>query len=699
MNKRNKIFKFLNNKVSKEGVFFLQETHSTPADEDKWTNEWGGNLVFSHGSSNSTGVIVGFNNKFSHKLEKITRDQNGRVLIIDFSTDARSYTIINFYNSNSESDQLQSIATLNDLLDMHNADNDRHFILSGDMNLYFDTSLDALGGHPSLKNKSLLALINLLEKLDVCDIFRIRNPNKKRFTFRQKNRNKTSIHRRLDYIFLSNSLQEFANNTDMLPSILSDHSPVILSLNEDKDTNRGRGIWKFNNSLLSIENFQNGVNDTIQSTITDNPEANPHLLWETIKYEVRKFSIKFSKNRSKTNNIDKNMHENIVKSFETNPKSNILEADYNTSKDWLENWYDDYTKGAILRSKAEWYEKGEKSTKFFLNLEKRNSVKNTIRNIFIKDSCNNDILCDDENKILSHAKNFYDNLFSRKSDKSLDVCSHFLNQINTPKLSTAQKIACDKPIDISELSLSLDSMPKDKSPGNDGLTVEFYKKFWPLLKEPLFNSILYSKEHGFLSTSQRQAVIKLLEKKDKDKRYIENWRPISLLNVDTKIISKALASRIKAVLPDIISHDQTAYVNGRFIGESTRLISDILEATDIYNTEGYILTADIEKAFDSMDHTFLMGCLEKFGFGQYFSDWINILLNKNESCVLNGGTTSKYFLLQRGARQGDPIAAYLFIISLEIFFIMARSNKDINQLKLCNYSYLLSAYADDTTFL
>ena len=160
-----------------------------------------------------------------------------------------------------------------------------------------------------------------------------------------------------------------------------------------------------------------------------------------------------------------------------------------------------------------------------------------------------------------------------------------------------------------------------------------------------------------------------------------------------------MASRIKAVLPDIISHDQTAYVNGRFIGESTRLISDILEATDIYNTEGYILTADIEKAFDSMDHTFLMGCLEKFGFGQYFSDWINILLNKNESCVLNGGTTSKYFLLQRGARQGDPIAAYLFIISLEIFFIMARSNKDINQLKLCNYSYLLSAYADDTTFL
>ena len=96
-------------------------------------------------------------------------------------------------------------------------------------------------------------------------------------------------------------------------------------------------------------------------------------------------------------------------------------------------------------------------------------------------------------------------------------------------------------------------------------------------------------------------------------------------------------------MSDIISHAQTAYVNGRFIGESTRLISDILEATDRYYIGGYILTADIEKAFDSMDHTFLIACLKKYGFGSYFCDWNNILLSKNSSCVLNGGTTSKYF--------------------------------------------------------
>ena len=130
-----------------------------------------------------------------------------------------------------------------------------------------------------------------------------------------------------------------------------------------------------------------------------------------------------------------------------------------------------------------------------------------------------------------------------------------------------------------------------------------------------------------MSTSQRQAIIKLIEKRDKDKRFISNWRPKSLLNVDTKVISKCLATRLVPILPSIISSDQTAYVKGRFIGESTRLISDILDISDTENLSGYILTADLEKAFDSIDHTFLISCLKKYGFGPKFIKWVNILPN------------------------------------------------------------------------
>ena len=121
-----------------------------------------------------------------------------------------------------------------------------------------------------------------------------------------------------------------------------------------------------------------------------------------------------------------------------------------------------------------------------------------------------------------------------------------------------------------------------------------------------------------LCTSQRQAIIKLIEKKDRDERFIKNWRPISLLNVDSKIISKALSEKLKEVLPDLISSQQTAYVKNRHIGESGRLISDIIEITEIRNIEGFLVTMDIEKAFDSLDHNFIISTLEKYGFGQNF---------------------------------------------------------------------------------
>jgi hypothetical protein len=154
-----------------------------------------------------------------------------------------------------------------------------------------------------------------------------------------------------------------------------------------------------------------------------------------------------------------------------------------------------------------------------------------------------------------------------------------------------------------------------------------------------------------------------------------------------------------SVLPTIIAPDQTAYVKGRFIGEGIRLVSDVLEISKKYNVPGYLLTVDLEKAFDSIDHTFLKACLIRFGFGDNFLAWVSILLNKNESCVSNGGHTTKYFQLRRGARQGDPIAAYFFIMFLEIFFIMVRSDVNVMKLEILDFVFLLTAYADDTTFL
>ena len=174
-------------------------------------------------------------------------------------------------------------------------------------------------------------------------------------------------------------------------------------------------------------------------------------------------------------------------------------------------------------------------------------------------------------------------------------------------------------------------MQNNKSSRNDGLTKQFFVTFWGGIKDVFSNSCHTAKLKKELSTSQRQAVIKLIEKKNKDKKFIKNWRPISLLNVDYKIISKALTSRLKKVLPNLISPQQTAYFENRFIGESSRLIADI---TDVLNKEGFLVTMGIEKAFDSLDHTFLIFVMKKLGFGNNFVNWIETLTLKHESCII-----------------------------------------------------------------
>ena len=164
------------------------------------------------------------------------------------------------------------------------------------------------------------------------------------------------------------------------------------------------------------------------------------------------------------------------------------------------------------------------------------------------------------------------------------------------------------------------------------------------------------------------------------------------------MISKALSERLKNVLPDIISENQTAYINNRFISEGGRLINGLLEVCDTFNKKGYLVTIDIEKAFDSVNHVFLIAILEKFGFGKIFIEWIKILLKDQESCVINGGKTSQYFKLERGTRQGDPISAYLFIIVLEVIFLNITQNNYIKGIKIFEKEFLYTAYADDTTF-
>ena len=175
-------------------------------------------------------------------------------MILDASIDDTDYILVNIYNANAKTEKNKVLNNLHLLLGSLDIHQIKQIILAGDFNLFLDTTLDTEGGTPCLKKKSVAKLIKIKQHFDLCDIWRLRIPNMKQFTFRQKHAS-GFIQRRLDYFFIANSLQDVITHADFFTALSTEHSPVTISIPKSKNCIHGHGFWKFNSSLLSDQNY------------------------------------------------------------------------------------------------------------------------------------------------------------------------------------------------------------------------------------------------------------------------------------------------------------------------------------------------------------------------------------------------------------------------------------------------------------
>ena len=235
---------------------------------------------------------------------------------------------------------------------------------------------------------------------------------------------------------------------------------------------------------------------------------------------------------------------------------------------------------------------------------------------------------------------------------------------------------CEKDITTDEIQKAISTFENNKSPGNDGLTGEFYKTFSEILANDLQDLCREISEVGRMPDSMRQAVITCIYKKG-DIEDITNWRPISLLNYDYKIFTKILATKMQPSLNDIIGTEQTAAIKGRTIIENLQLNRDIISYANLNNLEASIITLDQEKAFDRVDRHFLYKTLRKFGYGPKLLATIEAIYNNIEAQVKVNGNMSQSFLIERGVRQGCPLSMILYIILAEVTIENIRKNRNI----------------------
>ena len=338
------------------------------------------------------------------------------------------------------------------------------------------------------------------------------------------------------------------------------------------------------------------------------------------------------------------------------------------AKQQLDLLYTNKAIGAQVRSRAKWIEEGETNSAYFLNLEKSRQAFNNIQSLKYKEKTSQN-----DTGILEICKDFYNNLYTSR-DIPETLIKKYMSKISIPRKLTKEQIdICEGEIKASECNNVVRDLKKNKSPGLDGLTAEFYQQFWPEIKDIVIKAFNESYDLGSLPESMRVAVMTLIFKKG-DTEDLENYRPISITNVDYKILAFTLANRVQKVIHDIIDPDQVAYIQKRFIGTNIRLITDVIENA----SDGLLVFLDFKKAFDSIEWTFIFETLKQFNFGESFINWIKLLYFKPQICIKNNGYISEQFQIYRGVRQGCPISCLIFILCVEMLAESIRQNKEIS---------------------
>ena len=274
------------------------------------------------------------------------------------------------------------------------------------------------------------------------------------------------------------------------------------------------------------------------------------------------------------------------------------------------------TRGAQVRARIKWAEEGERSTKFFLNLKKSRAQRNTIYRLVKGDGS----FLNTSGEIIKEVHRDYNSLYkeTKEIDEVAKATQGYARNLTFPKVSEQDKAITEEELTETELLSALQTMKNGSAPGTDGIPVEFYKTFWPDVKFLFMNSLHYSHTIGILSPTRRHGTISLIHKgKDLVKDKLTNWRPISLTNADYIIILKALALRLKNVLPKIINPNQTCFVKGRKMSELIREMDDIIENKKLNPTsESLALSIGYSKAFDSISTVTIIEALKLFNLGE-----------------------------------------------------------------------------------
>ena len=475
--KRKSIFNYLyKNKVD---VVLLQETHVDKDIITQIATERQGKSIHNMGTSQTAGVAIMVRDKILINENNIYRDSEGRTIICECKINEDKYILTNVYAPNNDNPEyfLKTIEAIEAFVDYD------HVFMGGDFNLVMNPSKDR---HNSTNNhnKALNVIQEYLDLKNLCDVWRIRNPDTKRYTW---HRPVTKSASRIDMILALQGILDKIESCNIIPGIRTDHLMVTVTVKIGMTT-RGPGFWKFNNLLLNDTTYVKGVKNVIEETIQNLPLSDTTDIWTMIKAKCVQYSKMYAINCAKNLKNEINGLINTRENLLVELYQNIEVVDEGLIKCSLEDIDKEIlrhdirkTSESIFRSKCNWIKNGETSSKYFFSLEKSNYANKNMKSVILESG----EVSYDQNIILEETNKYYQKLYTTNPNTKFNI----MRQPYHPVLDIIAKHRCDHELLMDEIYDAIMTLKINKVGRPDGLTVEFFRIFYNELKKTVIQDV------------------------------------------------------------------------------------------------------------------------------------------------------------------------------------------------------------------